>query len=204
MGVFSKVLRYREAGEDANVHNVANFGEPVRSLFTSSKVFTIHHHIDITDEHEELVYEANSKAVSIRDKTDVTDAVGRQVAHIERKVFTIHETHMITMADGTDFILSNELFHLIKDITNIEGLGWQLRGNILGLNFELYDKDGSIIAVIGQKMRQMVESKTNGTVEFESQVNPDIIGGFILEYDTYRMDASVKTKLNSILTKLKK
>ena len=55
-----------------------------------------------------------------------------------------------------------------------------------------------------QKMRQMVESKTNGTVEFESQVNPDIIGGFILEYDTYRMDASVKTKLNNILTKLKK
>ena len=45
---------------------------------------------------------------------------------------------------------------------------------------------------------------TNGTVEFESQVNPDIIGGFILEYDTYRMDASVKTKLNSILNTLKK
>ena len=55
-----------------------------------------------------------------------------------------------------------------------------------------------------QKMRQMVESKTNGTVEFETEVNPDIIGGFILEYDTYRMDASVKAKLNSILNTLKK
>ena len=55
-----------------------------------------------------------------------------------------------------------------------------------------------------QKLRQLVESKTNGTVEFETEVNPDIIGGFILEYDTYRMDASVKTKLNSILTQLKK
>ena len=55
-----------------------------------------------------------------------------------------------------------------------------------------------------QKMRQMVESKTNGTVEFETEVNPDIIGGFILEYDTYRMDASVKAKLNNILTTLKK
>ena len=51
-----------------------------------------------------------------------------------------------------------------------------------------------------QKMRQMVESKTNGTVEFET----DIIGGFILEYDTYRMDASVKSKLNTILTQLSK
>ena len=55
-----------------------------------------------------------------------------------------------------------------------------------------------------QKMRQMVESKTKGTVEFETEVNPDIIGGFILEYDTYRMDASVKSKLNSILNTLKK
>jgi F-type H+-transporting ATPase subunit delta len=55
-----------------------------------------------------------------------------------------------------------------------------------------------------QKMRQMVESKTHGTVEFETEVNPDIIGGFILEYDTYRMDASVKSKLNNILNTLKK
>ena len=55
-----------------------------------------------------------------------------------------------------------------------------------------------------QKMRQMVESKTNGTVEFETEVNPDIIGGFILEYDTYRMDASVKSKLNTILNQLSK
>ena len=54
-----------------------------------------------------------------------------------------------------------------------------------------------------QKMRQMVENKTNGTVEFETEVNPDIIGGFILEYDTYRMDASVKSKLNSILNTLR-
>ena len=55
-----------------------------------------------------------------------------------------------------------------------------------------------------QKMRQMVESKTKGTVEFETEVNPDIIGGFILEYDTYRMDASVKAKLNTILNQLSK
>ena len=62
----------------------------------------------------------------------------------------------------------------------------------------------SVSAETEQKMRMMVESKTNGTVEFETEVNPDIIGGFILEYDTFRMDASVKSKLNSILNTLKK
>lgn len=54
------------------------------------------------------------------------------------------------------------------------------------------------------KMKAMVESKTHGTVEFNTEVDPDIIGGFVLEYDTYRMDASVKTKLNTILNQLKK
>ena len=57
--------------------------------------------------------------------------------------------------------------------------------------------------VIEQKIRKLVEFKTNGTVEFETEVNQDIIGGFILEYDTYRLDLSVKSMLNSILSKLK-
>ena len=152
MGMFSKYHRYREAGEAANVNNVARFGEPHHSLFTTSKVLTLHKHIDITDERERVIYESNTKFPSLHDKTDITDAEGKHIAHIERKFWTLHERHYVTMADGTHFEISNEFFHIIKDITNMEGLGWQLRGNIMGLNFELYDADGSIIAVIGQKM----------------------------------------------------
>ena len=61
----------------------------------------------------------------------------------------------------------------------------------------------AVTPAIEDKMRQMVESKTRGTVEFNTEVDPDIIGGFILEYDTYRMDASVKTGLRKILAELK-
>ena len=152
MGVFSKVNRFREAGEEANVNNVARFGVPVRSLFTSSKVFSLHSKTEITDAEENVQYRAQTKFPSLHDKTDITDAAGNFVAHIEKKFFSLHQRHFITMADGVAFELSNELFHLIKDITNIEGLGWQLRGNILGLNFELYDQHDEVIAVISQKL----------------------------------------------------
>ena len=54
------------------------------------------------------------------------------------------------------------------------------------------------------KMKALVQSRAHGTVEFNTEVDPSLIGGFILEYDTYRMDASVKNKLNAILTQLKK
>ena len=152
MGVFSKYHRFREAGEQANVVNVERFGTPVKSLFTTSKVFTLHRNIDIMDEREQVMYRSVTKFPSLHDKTDITDAQGNPVAHMERKLFTLHERHFITMADGTQFEISNELFHLFKDITNIEGLGWQLRGNIAALNFELYDGQERVIAVIGQKM----------------------------------------------------
>ncbi|MBQ0072738.1 MAG: F0F1 ATP synthase subunit delta [Prevotella sp.] len=55
---------------------------------------------------------------------------------------------------------------------------------------------------VEEKMKQMVMSRTNGAVEFVTEVNPDIIGGFVLEYDTYRMDTSVKSQLNKILKQL--
>lgn len=55
-----------------------------------------------------------------------------------------------------------------------------------------------------QKMRKMVEDRTRGTVEFLTEVDPEIIGGFILEYDTYRLDASVKNQLATVLKTLSK
>ncbi|MBQ6235446.1 MAG: LURP-one-related family protein [Clostridia bacterium] len=152
MGVFSKFNRFHEAGEQANVNNVEQYGEPVKSLFTSSKVFSLHHRIEVVNDREEVVYRAESKAISLHDRTQIFDAQDNLVAKMWKKIFTLHERHFIEMADGTNFQLSNELWHLIKDVTNVEELGWQLRGNIMALNFQLYDADGSIIAVIGQKM----------------------------------------------------
>lgn len=103
MGVLSKHHRYREAGEAANVNNTARYGMPDHSLFTTSKILSLHRHTDITDAQEQVVYEANTKFPSIHDKTDITDAQGNHVAHIERKLLTLHQRHFVTMADGTRF-----------------------------------------------------------------------------------------------------
>ena len=156
MGVFSKFNRFHEAGEQANVNNVEKFGEPAKSLFTSSKVFSLHRRIEVVNDREEVVYRAESKAISLHDRTEIFDAAGNLVAKMWKKVLTLHERHFIEMADGTNFQLSNELWHLIKDVTNVEELGWQLRGNIMALNFELYDADGSCIDIYKPEHEQKV------------------------------------------------
>lgn len=46
-----------------------------------------------------------------------------------------------------------------------------------------------------QKLRKMVEDRTQGKVEFTTEVDASIGGGFVLEYDTYRLDASLRTQM---------
>ena len=53
------------------------------------------------------------------------------------------------------------------------------------------------------KLRKLIEDKTHGTVEFNTEVDSEILGGFILEYDTFRMDTSVRTELKEVLTTLR-
>ncbi len=51
--------------------------------------------------------------------------------------------------------------------------------------------------VIG-RIRRLVEKHTHGTVEFKAKVDPKIEGGFILEIDTYRLDASVADQMKRV------
>lgn len=49
-----------------------------------------------------------------------------------------------------------------------------------------------------EKMKALAGKVRSGKLDFETQVDPDIDGGFILFVDTYRLDASIRTQLNRI------
>lgn len=57
--------------------------------------------------------------------------------------------------------------------------------------------------VLKDRLRQVIEQKNDSHLDFEVAVQPEILGGFILEYDTYRLDASVKTQLEQLQRELK-
>ena len=59
-----------------------------------------------------------------------------------------------------------------------------------------------INATIEDHLMAMIEKQTNGTLELEKTVNPDILGGFMIEVDNLRWDATLKNELQSIKNKL--
>ena len=55
---------------------------------------------------------------------------------------------------------------------------------------------------VGKEVEERIKSLLNkfktGTLEFDTKIDPEIEGGFMLYIDTYRLDASVKTQLKRI------
>lgn len=123
-----------------------DYGKPEYFMYTALQLGEMHRRIDVTDEKDSLKYYTQSSIFALKGKTEIMDADGNVIAHLEKKPVSLHEKHFVTMADGTSFTLSNELVHIIKDVTNIEGLGWQLQGNIIGLTFNLLDEKGQPVA----------------------------------------------------------
>lgn len=152
MGILSSIQRFHGAGEGPNESAVEQYGAPVRSLYTALDPGDLHQKIEVTDEQGQLLYYTKSSVIAIKGKTELYDASGALVAQLSKKPISFHEEHYITMKDGRRFTLSNELFHVFKDITNIKGLDWKLKGNVIGLNFTLFDQNSEPVASIGQKM----------------------------------------------------
>ena len=153
MGFFSDLKKLGEAvgslnqvAGEVSKTTLEDYGEPEYSLFTALQLGELHRRIDITDAKGGLKYYTQSSVFALKGKTDIMDDGGNIVAHLEKRPISLHEKHFITMADGRSFTLSNEIFHIIKDITSIEGLGWQLQDNIIGLTFNLLDEHGRPVA----------------------------------------------------------
>lgn len=155
MGIFDTLKSLADevnnAADDFGKATVDDYGEPAYTLSTALQLGNLHRQIDIKDEQDNVKYYTKSSVVAIKGKTDIMDADGNVIAHLEKKPVSLHEKHFVTMSDGTSFTLSNEILHVFKDITNIEGLGWQLQGNVIGLHFNLLDEKGEPVASVGRK-----------------------------------------------------
>ncbi len=154
IGMF-KEARFHKKKKALHKEVINTYGEPAKSLYISTRVFSLHQDTDITDDNDNVIYHSKTKFWTLHDRTEITNVNGVFVSKMHSKLFSFHERRYITMANGVEFQLSNELWHIIKDITDIEGLDWKLEGNILGLNFTIKDDEGHILAYVGQKVLSM-------------------------------------------------
>ena len=64
-------------------------------------------------------------------------------------------------------------------------------------------KIGSLVTAVPddglkERLESMFGERTGGRVRLHTAVNPELIGGFVFELDDYRIDASVRTRIEKI------
>lgn len=60
-----------------------------------------------------------------------------------------------------------------------------------------------ITETIEARLRNLVAQRTNGVVNLDVRIDSSLRAGFILQYDDYRMDASLRGKIEQLRQQLR-
>lgn len=149
---------------------------------------------------EGQVYEEmKSLASHYTDVPDLRRAVENPVLDADKKLDLLRE------ASGGEKV-SNELLRFFKLV--LEGRREKFLQFMAWSYIDLYREDknilmGKLITAVPSKrliqhLANFVGSKSQSKVELETQIDPKIIGGYIIEVAGYRLDASVANQLKRV------
>jgi F-type H+-transporting ATPase subunit delta len=99
----------------------------------------------------------------------------------------------LTIHKGREVILVDIAAQFVAEYYNFNGIVRATLTTAVEIKAELKDK-----------IKAQVEAETKKSVEINEQIDKDIIGGYVLEYDNKLLDASVSHQLNQIRNKFSK
>ncbi len=135
-------------------------------LYVNEKLISIHDKFYIKDEKDSDVYEIVSKIISIGDKTTISDMQGNQIAYIEQEVLHITPHYNVYINDEFVFTIKKKLQFIRNDY--ILSNGYSVDGDILNLDFVIYDDNNNKIGSIKRKLIS-IGDKYEITIEDDSK-----------------------------------
>lgn len=118
----------------------------MKEYFLKGKLVTVHGTCRISDMEGSLLYEVKGKVLSPTEQTSLLDTEGNEVAHIHKKVMSLHETHYIEMGGQLVTELRTKPLHIMHQEIDLPELGWKITGNVAEHDFSLLDENGEELA----------------------------------------------------------
>lgn len=119
-------------------------------LYINEKIFSIHNKFFVKDENGNDVYEISSKAISLGDKTTITDMGGNKIAYIEQELFHLMPNYNIYVDDNLLCKITKK-FKLFKHSYELSN-GYRVDGDCLMLNMDVYNDANQQIGSIKKQL----------------------------------------------------
>lgn len=126
------------------------------------------------------------------------------VVHKRDDVALTKKAELLSLAIGEP--LAKELvrfMELVSDRRRMDGFHSIMLSYITRYRQANNIKVGSLLTAkpeegLKERLENMFSQRTDSEVHFTASVDPELIGGFVFELDGYRLDASVRTRLEKI------
>lgn len=118
-------------------------------FYMKQKVFSWADKFTIYDQYENEAYWVEGEIFSIGKKLDLFDKDNNHKAHIHQKVLSFLPRYFIEM-NGEDVAEVVKHFTLFKQKFSVTGYDWQVDGDFLAHEYEIY-RDGYTIATISKE-----------------------------------------------------
>ena len=118
-------------------------------LFVKEKLFSIHNRYYIYNENEEQVYEIESKAISIGDKTTIYDKAHNIVAYIEQEIFNLTPHYNVYIDNEYKYQIKKK-FQFFKNDYELSN-SYKVDGSTFNLNFAIINNYGKTVALVNRK-----------------------------------------------------
>lgn len=118
-------------------------------LYMKQKVFSWADKFSIYDENENEAYWVEGEVFSIGKKLDLFDSNNQHKAHIHQKVLSFLPRYFIEI-NGEDVAEVVKHFTLFKQKFSVSGFNWEIDGDFLAHEYEIYNGD-FLIATISKE-----------------------------------------------------
>lgn len=115
-------------------------------LYMKQKVFSWADKFSIYDENENEAYWVEGEVFSIGKKLDLFDSNNQHKAHIHQKVLSFLPRYFIEI-NGEDVAEVVKQFTLFKQKFTVSGFDWEIDGDFLAHEYEIYHGDFLVAAI---------------------------------------------------------
>ncbi len=120
------------------------------SLLIRQKIFTLTDTYEVCDHTGKPRYAVNTEFLTLGHHIHITDlSTGRETSRIDERIFTfLHKADLHVM--GEDILMTREFTFFMPRYTLSNG--WEIKGDFLGLDYEIRDARGETAARISKEI----------------------------------------------------
>ncbi len=203
--VSEKAIKILDKKIDEDKKKLLKVGKGKKVLIVNQKLYTFKDIMNVFDETEKIKYKIKGEFASIKCHLHIYNTHNIEIAEVKEKLIALRKPlSMQTKVADFDFIIGGKKMAklkskaFLKDKLELDN-GWIVKGNITGLKYSIFNKEGTEIAKVSTKILYYGDTYK---IEYDENVNELLVLMIVLAMDIFHAPSKIESFKDTVDYKL--